>query len=118
MRRTADFKDFALAAGATSRAEGLAGVLRTLRNKGFTLANTTAREYWREVLDTRDNPDLQPIEGPVVQGTIAAPEDFRQWATGSTFVFTSAQANTYLNDKFWLENLDKLNQRFNAWLAK
>jgi putative spermidine/putrescine transport system substrate-binding protein len=24
----------------------------------------------------------------------------------------------YLNDKFWLENLDKLNQRFNAWLAK
>jgi putative spermidine/putrescine transport system substrate-binding protein len=24
----------------------------------------------------------------------------------------------YINDKFWLENLDKLNQRFNAWLAK
>jgi len=27
-------------------------------------------------------------------------------------------ASLYLNDKFWLENLDKLNQRFNAWLAK
>jgi putative spermidine/putrescine transport system substrate-binding protein len=24
----------------------------------------------------------------------------------------------YINDKFWLENLDKLNQRFNAWVAK
>lgn len=24
----------------------------------------------------------------------------------------------YLNDKFWLENLDKLNQRFNAWVAR
>jgi putative spermidine/putrescine transport system substrate-binding protein len=23
----------------------------------------------------------------------------------------------YINDKFWLENLDKLNQRFNAWVA-
>jgi putative spermidine/putrescine transport system substrate-binding protein len=28
------------------------------------------------------------------------------------------KASLYLNDKFWLENLDKLNQRFNAWLAK
>ncbi|MGB2815608.1 MAG: ABC transporter substrate-binding protein [Burkholderiaceae bacterium] len=27
-------------------------------------------------------------------------------------------ASVYINDKFWLENLDKLNQRFNAWLAK
>jgi putative spermidine/putrescine transport system substrate-binding protein len=27
-------------------------------------------------------------------------------------------ASLYINDKFWLENLDKLNQRFNAWLAK
>jgi putative spermidine/putrescine transport system substrate-binding protein len=24
----------------------------------------------------------------------------------------------YINDKFWLENLDKLSQRFNAWVAK
>ena len=23
-----------------------------------------------------------------------------------------------INDKFWLENLDKLNQRFNAWVGK
>src|SRR6478736_7319722 len=28
------------------------------------------------------------------------------------------QTALYLNDKFWLENLDKLNQRFNAWVAK
>ena len=24
----------------------------------------------------------------------------------------------YINDQFWLENLDKLNQRFNAWVAQ
>ena len=28
------------------------------------------------------------------------------------------KAALYINDKFWLENLDKLNQRFNAWVAK
>jgi putative spermidine/putrescine transport system substrate-binding protein len=28
------------------------------------------------------------------------------------------KVSLYLNDRFWLENLDKLNQRFNAWLAK
>ena len=111
MRKTADFKDFALAAGATSRTEGLAGVLRALRGKGFTLANTTAREYWLEVQDALDNPELQPIEGPLVTGTIAAPEDFRQWATGTTFVFTSAQANTFLNDKFWTSLMSLVEDR-------
>lgn len=38
---------------------------------------------------------------PVVLGTIEAPEDFRERAFGDTFVFTCAQANTHLNDKFW-----------------
>jgi putative spermidine/putrescine transport system substrate-binding protein len=28
------------------------------------------------------------------------------------------KASLHLDDKFWLENLDRLNQRFNAWLAK
>jgi putative spermidine/putrescine transport system substrate-binding protein len=28
------------------------------------------------------------------------------------------KGSLYISDKFWLENLDKLNQRFNAWLAK
>ena len=28
------------------------------------------------------------------------------------------QGSLYISDKFWLENLDKLNQRFNAWVAK
>jgi putative spermidine/putrescine transport system substrate-binding protein len=30
----------------------------------------------------------------------------------------NSKGSLYINDKFWLENLDKLNQRFNAWLAK
>jgi len=30
----------------------------------------------------------------------------------------NAKTALYINDKFWLENLDKLNQRFNAWVAK
>jgi len=42
------------------------------------------------------------LEGPEVQGTIEAPEEQRAWAEGHTFVFTSAQANTHLNENFWL----------------
>ena len=30
----------------------------------------------------------------------------------------NAASALFINDKFWLENLDKLNQRFNAWVAK
>ena len=29
----------------------------------------------------------------------------------------NASTALFINDKFWLENLDKLNQRFNAWVA-
>ncbi len=43
----------------------------------------------------------QPDRGPVVLGVVEAPEDMRQSATGDTFVFTSAQSNTFLNEKFW-----------------
>lgn len=39
--------------------------------------------------------------GPIITGVIEAPEDIRRWASGNTFVFTSAQANTILNEKFW-----------------
>jgi len=49
----------------------------------------------------RDMQAAEQPDEPVVLGTIEAPEDFRQWAEGSTFVFTSAQANTMLNEKFW-----------------
>ena len=100
MRKTADFEDFKLAAGATRLSEGLAGVLRTLRRAGFTLASETARSMWRDWLVTQPEPETADV-GPLVTGTIAAPEDHRQWATGTTFVFTSAQSNTLLNDKFW-----------------
>ena len=42
---------------------------------------------------------------PKVHANLAtAPENFK--------------GSLYISDKFWLENLDKLNQRFNAWLAK
>ena len=30
----------------------------------------------------------------------------------------TSRRSLYISDKFWLENLDKLNQRFNAWVAK
>ena len=105
-RNTADYKDFALAAGQTSRAEGLAGVLRTLRSKGFTLARATANDYWH-VYKTEPKPfghaeETEDEPFPIIGGVLEAAEDMRQWATGNTFVFTSAQANTILNDKFWV----------------
>lgn len=56
----------------------------------------------------------EPAE-PVVNGVIEAPEDSRQRAVGDTFVFTSAQANTFLNEKFW-SNLMHLVERKGAAL--
>ena len=50
----------------------------------------------------RDNGQPTPQDrGPVVLGVVEAPEDIRQHASGDTFVFTSAQSNTFLNEKFW-----------------
>lgn len=46
-------------------------------------------------------PEPAPPPQPAVAGVLAAPEDTREQAVGDTFVFTSAQANTFLNEKFW-----------------
>lgn len=66
-------------------------------------AERIQKVYDKWVEDTRRHTEAEVPENdePVVGGTIEAPEDFRQWAEGSTFVFTSAQANTMLNEKFW-----------------
>ena len=50
--------------------------------------------------DLSDDTEDEPF--PIIGGVLEAAEDMRQWATGHTFVFTSAQANTILNDKFWV----------------
>lgn len=50
--------------------------------------------------DLTDEADEQPF--PIIGGVLEAAEDMRQWADGTTFVFTSAQANTILNEKFWV----------------
>ena len=46
----------------------------------------------------------------------------RAWWRGSRANLATAPQNMAsalsINDKFWLENLDKLSQRFNAWVAK
>ncbi|WFG40917.1 DNA transfer protein [Paracoccus phage ParMal1] len=49
----------------------------------------------------REQEDEEEAPEPTIGGTIEAPEDTRQWADGKTFVFTSAQANTVLNERFW-----------------
>ena len=54
----------------------------------------------------------EPVE-PEIGGVLEAPENFREWAVGTTFLFTSAQANTHLNDTFW-GNLKHLADRRNA----
>ena len=40
-------------------------------------------------------------EEPRVDGIIEPPKKSREQAVGSTFVFTSAQANTHINENFW-----------------
>ncbi|SEN68573.1 hypothetical protein SAMN05216227_102062 [Pseudorhodobacter antarcticus] len=47
---------------------------------------------------------LEPValSGPIIGGTLDAPDKRRNIATGKTFVFTSAQSNTLLNEDFFL----------------
>lgn len=64
-----------------------------------------------EWLVSEEAANLSTNTGPIVTGVIEAPEDFRQWAEGSTFVFTSAQANTHLNEPFWLNLMNLVHSR-------
>lgn len=67
------------------------------------------------VVQWRETCEIQEVEAPEpeIGGVLEAPENFREWAVGTTFLFTSAQANTYLNDNFW-GNLKHLADRRNA----
>jgi len=54
------------------------------------------------IASAADLTDDEPTEVmPIIGGVLESAEDIRQWATGNTFVFTSAQSNTILNEKFW-----------------
>lgn len=69
----------------------------TARKHAYNWKGENLRDSWVQEADL----DVEEKDEPIVNGVIEAPEDSRQWATGSTFVFTSAQANTYLNESFW-----------------
>lgn len=85
--------------------DGLKVVLSRLRAKGYTISNTEARKLWRDIKDGWDfclhEEEDEEDEGPVIGGTLEAPDLRRERAQGHTFVFTSAQSNTYLNEKFF-----------------
>lgn len=52
------------------------------------LAKKTHKEFWEQYT-------------PVASGTIKEPDEFRGKLKGKRFVFTSAQNNTYLHERFW-----------------
>ena len=60
-----------------------------------------ARGLVTQVLSEQTAPPAPEPTLPPVAGVLRAPEDTREQAQGDTFVFTSAQANTYLNENFW-----------------
>ena len=60
-----------------------------------------ARGLVAQALNERAAPPAPEPTLPPVAGVLRAPEDTREQAQGDTFVFTSAQANTYLNENFW-----------------
>jgi hypothetical protein len=64
-----------------------------LRTTGYKFRNSRFRELYNEVMETAQETELP--------GFLEAPDKRREKATGKTFVFTCAQNNTALHDKFW-----------------
>lgn len=60
-----------------------------------------ARGLVAQALSEREASPAPAPTLPPVAGVLRAPEDTREQALGDTFVFTSAQANTFLNENFW-----------------
>lgn len=58
------------------------------------------REIWREVKHALGSTETDP-EKPVAGGEVVAPDEKRKRLSGSRFVLTAAQNNTYLHEDFW-----------------
>lgn len=69
--------------------------------KRFVARVTRMLNEYEDAIEDATTEMHSDVEPPVIGGVIEAPEDVRQWATGWTFVFTSAQANTMINEPFW-----------------
>jgi hypothetical protein len=68
--------------------------MQVLRGNGYKFANAVFRDMARNYSGTTAEPDT-------IGGQIEAPDKRRPRASGSTFVFTCAQNNTRLHEKFW-----------------
>ena len=66
-----------------------------MRADGYKFSNALFSEYARAYCQS-DEPDTD-----VADGFLEAPDKRRAVATGKTFVFTCAQNNTKLHEKFW-----------------
>lgn len=58
------------------------------------------REIWKEVKQARGSTETAP-EKPLAGGEVVSPDEKRKRLSGSRFVLTAAQNNTYLHDDFW-----------------
>jgi len=75
--------------------------MKTLREQGYKFATTAFIELANEIdVDIWKHPEEEDA-APIVRGVLEAPDTRRQRATGHTFVFTSAQSNTFLNEPFF-----------------
>ena len=64
-------------------------------------ATAVRREIWSKTKKTGEYTETAP-EKPVAGGEVGSPDEKRKRLSGSRFVLTSAQNNTYLHEDFWL----------------
>lgn len=83
---------------------GRVSAMRRLRDAGKSFTNTKfieiANELEAEGFEEPTADETDEVQ-PIIGGQLEAPDETREWAEGDTFVFTSAQSNTHLNDAFF-----------------
>ena len=86
--------------------------------RGQTTTAAQAEQFLRFVSDPRNQAQLPPripygvtnrganalIDPAVLPNLPTAPDNIR--------------TALFINDRYWLENIDRLNQRFNAWVSR
>ena len=98
----------AITSALNASAGNIKGAQKVLRERGFRFRDSKLSALIRDFQVSELDPDpikpetLMPhIREPVVGGVIEAPDKRRAKAQGKTFVFTCAQNNTLLHERFW-----------------
>ncbi len=97
-----------VAAALAAAQGGRVSAMKRLRQEGYKFRTTSFIDIANdltpeeEVAAIFEHIEEEDETGPIIGGTLEAPDERRERAQGHTFVFTCAQSNTLLNEDFFL----------------